>query len=204
MPKIKQSPKMPPEKRRRQLLNAALRLFLKKGYRVTTTEEIARKASLTKGALYHHFKNKEDILYELVKNLSEKMSETFVGRVKKNMTPIDFLRLILHHHHGVDEPAIKDMLDIYSQSFRIARIRKYISRQMEKGLKLFSENVDPAYTINKKMLQQLGVFIFALHDGLSVMRMFAPSLVDEEQQIKFIETCFNFDILTAKKAKGTK
>ncbi|MBN1213314.1 MAG: TetR/AcrR family transcriptional regulator [candidate division Zixibacteria bacterium] len=195
---------MPPEKRREQLLKAALKLFLKKGYKTTTTEEIARKAGLTKGSVYHHFKNKEDILFELVKRLSEKMSETFVDRLKKNMTPIDFLRLMLHHHHGVDEPAIKDMLDIYSQSFRIARIRKYISRQMEEGLKLFSENMDPAFTMNKKMLQQLGIFIFALHDGLSVMKMFAPSIVDEEKQIKFIETCFNFDILTAKITKGIK
>ena len=90
MPKIKQSPKMPAEKRRRQLLGAAYKLFLKKGYRVTTTEEIALKAGLTKGAIYHHFKNKEDILYELVKSISEEMNETFVGGFKKNMTPVDF------------------------------------------------------------------------------------------------------------------
>jgi AcrR family transcriptional regulator len=204
MSKIKQSPKLPADKRRKQLLNAAFRLFLKKGYRVTTTEEIARRAGLTKGALYHHFKSKEDILYELVKNFSEKINENFVSRVKKNMTPLDFLKLMVEHHKGVAEPEIKDMLDIYSQSFRIARIRRYISRQIEEGLKLFSDNMAPDYTADKKILKQLGIFIFALHDGLSVMKMFAPSLIDEKLQIELIETCFNFDTPTAKKTKGIK
>ena len=66
MPKIKQSPKLPPELRRHQLLKAARTLFVKKGYQGTTTEQIARRAGLTKGALYHHFTNKEDILMGLL------------------------------------------------------------------------------------------------------------------------------------------
>ena len=55
MAKIKQSPKMPAEVRREQLMMAARELFVKKGYRDTTTEEIARRARVTKGALYYHF-----------------------------------------------------------------------------------------------------------------------------------------------------
>ena len=67
MSKIKQSPKLPAEKRREQLLKAAEKVIVKKGFRHTTMEEIARQAKLTKGALYFHFKNKEEIFFELVK-----------------------------------------------------------------------------------------------------------------------------------------
>jgi AcrR family transcriptional regulator len=203
MSKIKQSPKMPPEKRREQLLKAALKLFLKKGYKTTTTEEIARKADLTKGALYHHFKNKEDILFELVKNLTEKMSQNFRDRLRNGMEPHEIFRVMIEHHKGIAEPIIKDLMDIYGQSFRINRIKRYINKHMQEGLNLLFDNINPRYAADKKQLNDLGIFIFALHDGLSVLKMFIPSLVDEERQIKFIETCFDFNKLTAKKAKGT-
>ena len=76
--KIKQSPKMPAEHRREQLLDAAGTLFMKKGYLGTTTEEVARKAGLTKGGLYFHFKNKEELLFELVKQMHEELQKNLV------------------------------------------------------------------------------------------------------------------------------
>ena len=57
MVKIKQSPKLPAEERKMQLLMSAQKLFTKKGFKETTTNEIAADAKLTKGALYFHFKN---------------------------------------------------------------------------------------------------------------------------------------------------
>ncbi|MDD3732927.1 MAG: TetR/AcrR family transcriptional regulator [candidate division Zixibacteria bacterium] len=201
MPKIKQSPKLPPEERRQQLLKAARKLFLKKGYRMTTTEEIARTAGLTKGALYHHFKSKEDMLYELIKKLTEKMDTSIHEMIKKNMEPIEILRLMLSHHVGFEPDLMRDMIDIYAQSLRIARIKRYIGKKMSEGIRLFGENLNPRYTGDKKLLNELVVFILALHHGLSVMKMFAPSLVNEEKQIKFIETYLNLDTL-AGKSKG--
>ncbi len=53
--RIRQSPKRPAGERRDQLLRAAHELFLRQGYRATSTDEIARRAGLTKGAFYFHF-----------------------------------------------------------------------------------------------------------------------------------------------------
>ncbi len=46
---------------RRALLDTARRLFTENGFQATRTEEIAEQAGLTRGALYHHFKDKEDL-----------------------------------------------------------------------------------------------------------------------------------------------
>jgi AcrR family transcriptional regulator len=46
---------------RRALLDTARRLFTRDGYQGTRTEEIAEQAGLTRGALYHHFRDKEDL-----------------------------------------------------------------------------------------------------------------------------------------------
>ena len=52
-----------PEVTEERILEAAQRLFLEKGYDNTTIQDIVDQlGGLTKGAVYHHFKSKEEIL----------------------------------------------------------------------------------------------------------------------------------------------
>ena len=46
---------------------------MEKGYANTTTQDIVDKVNISRGLLYYHFKNKEDILYYLVERYSEKL-----------------------------------------------------------------------------------------------------------------------------------
>lgn len=46
---------------RRALVTAARRLFALQGYAATSLDEVCERARVTKGALYHHFQNKEDL-----------------------------------------------------------------------------------------------------------------------------------------------
>lgn len=51
---------------REKILEAAKRVIMRKGIEGTSVREIAKEAELTTGAIYHHFKNKEEILYEVL------------------------------------------------------------------------------------------------------------------------------------------
>ena len=62
-----------PEIRRVEIMDAAMLLFMEKGYANTTTQDIVDKVNISRGLLYYHFKNKEDILYCLVERYSEKL-----------------------------------------------------------------------------------------------------------------------------------
>lgn len=53
------------EQTRQDILNAALELFHDRGYARTTLEQIARKAGVTRGAIYWHFKDKLDLFIAL-------------------------------------------------------------------------------------------------------------------------------------------
>jgi AcrR family transcriptional regulator len=48
-----------------RLLATATRLFAEQGYERTTVQEIVDQAGVTKGALYHYFGSKDDLLYEV-------------------------------------------------------------------------------------------------------------------------------------------
>jgi len=54
------------EHSRRHVLDAALNLFSHQGYRATTMREIADKAGVSTGNVYHHFEDKEQIFRTLL------------------------------------------------------------------------------------------------------------------------------------------
>ncbi|WP_062435378.1 TetR/AcrR family transcriptional regulator [Herbidospora daliensis] len=50
---------------RQRLLSAATRLFAEKGFESTSVQEIVAAAGVTKGAMYHYFDSKDDLLQEI-------------------------------------------------------------------------------------------------------------------------------------------
>ncbi|MFQ5665757.1 MAG: TetR/AcrR family transcriptional regulator [Candidatus Binatia bacterium] len=69
---------------RRDLLDVAIDCFARYGFQATSIARIARAAGVTKGALYYHFKDKEELLFAAVKNRIEQ----FERRVTADLTPI--------------------------------------------------------------------------------------------------------------------
>lgn len=55
------------EDRRNAILEAALELFIQKGYSGTKISDIAEKAGMSTGLMFHYFKSKEQLYVELVK-----------------------------------------------------------------------------------------------------------------------------------------
>jgi AcrR family transcriptional regulator len=73
---------LPEEVRRTQILDAARKCFIEKGYFPTRMEDIARVAGLSKGGIYFHFEGKRQIFEALVRQeyidsaaMLKKMSE---------------------------------------------------------------------------------------------------------------------------------
>lgn len=54
------------ERSRAQILEAALALFSHQGYRATSIREIAERAGVSTGNVYHHFRDKDTIFKELL------------------------------------------------------------------------------------------------------------------------------------------
>lgn len=61
-----------PEKRRQDFLETSLKLFTEKGYEKTTVNDIINAMGLSKGAFYHYFKSKEDVVEQITNEYAEK------------------------------------------------------------------------------------------------------------------------------------
>jgi AcrR family transcriptional regulator len=60
---------------RRALLGAARDLFAVRGYAETPTEEIVQRAAVTRGALYHHFRDKKDVFRAVIEEIESEIDE---------------------------------------------------------------------------------------------------------------------------------
>ena len=63
------------EATRGALIDAARRLFAERGYADVGTEEIVRAAGVTRGALYHHFDGKRDLLRAVYEQIEAEIAE---------------------------------------------------------------------------------------------------------------------------------
>jgi AcrR family transcriptional regulator len=61
------------EMTQRQLIDAARPLFAQRGYAEIGTEEIVQAAGMTRGALYHHYRNKEELFTAVVEDVIRDM-----------------------------------------------------------------------------------------------------------------------------------
>jgi TetR/AcrR family transcriptional regulator, transcriptional repressor for nem operon len=68
-PKRKATPSRDPERTRERLLQAASREIYRSGFQSASLDTILTSARVTKGALYHHFKNKEALGYAVVEEV---------------------------------------------------------------------------------------------------------------------------------------
>lgn len=64
-----------------KILDLAQEMFMDRGYLATSTRKIAKQLNIKQPALYHHYKNKEVLYYEVIKRLcldmGDKLNENF-------------------------------------------------------------------------------------------------------------------------------
>ena len=61
-----------PDRRPQELLDAALAVFAERGYRNTRIDDVAEAAGVTKGAVYHYFATKEELLLRAIEHYHDR------------------------------------------------------------------------------------------------------------------------------------
>ena len=83
-----------PAVRRRELIDCAQGMFLSRGYERTTINDVIVATGLSKGAFYHHFRSKEDLLEAIAARFAEQ-SLGFVAAVQAERDALASLNFML-------------------------------------------------------------------------------------------------------------
>jgi AcrR family transcriptional regulator len=83
------------EKTRANIIKAAISLFAKNGFHNTSITEIAELCRLSKGALYWHFKDKEDLLMAVIEQVKEEWKNVLRKELKRNWSAHEKIHRIL-------------------------------------------------------------------------------------------------------------
>ncbi|GIW45018.1 MAG: TetR family transcriptional regulator [Candidatus Binatia bacterium] len=135
------------EDSRRDLLNVAIDCFAKYGYAATSIDRIAKAAGVTKGALYYHFKDKEELLFESVKHRLGQFERRVVQEIAPVADPADSIRALgrICHDHATKSnhrrlivTLLVEALDTYPALDRLfrdmmRRFRGFIAGLVDRG-----------------------------------------------------------------------
>jgi AcrR family transcriptional regulator len=116
------------DRRRRQIVEGALRVFTAKGFDQATVREIANEAGLTMGSLYNYIRSKEDIIYivydYVTQQLRDEMTAAIAGienpeeRLKaamwQNLNAVnqyeDIIKFLYQESTKLDKPSLVNVL----------------------------------------------------------------------------------------------
>jgi AcrR family transcriptional regulator len=151
------------EKKKRHILESALKAFGEKGFQLATIDDIVAESGLSKGAIYNYFKSKEEIYLQLMQMRTEqniaKLKRSFLerGTAKeklhqffKNYAEIElsqkWQKMIGVHlefwiHSGRDEELKKVMTDRYDDVYQVLLVEI-----IEEGIRQneFNKETDPS------------------------------------------------------------
>ncbi len=85
-----------PEETVKKILDASLKLFMEKGYEDTTVLDIiAETGGLTRGAFYHHFKSKEEVMDTLCEKLFYEFNPFERAKQHKELNGLEKMKFVL-------------------------------------------------------------------------------------------------------------
>jgi AcrR family transcriptional regulator len=164
------------EQRRREIMNAARKVFSINGFSKTTMEDIAREAELSPGTLYLYFKNKDELYaslsVEVLEHLLERLKHAYVKEAQNPQMRINDLKETLFEVYEVDPLILINLFHLQSSEIlknlappMLTTIRDLSKKSLEIISKIFAEGIQDEVFIAKHP-EALSDVMWALFSGV--------------------------------------
>ncbi len=108
------------------LMSAAVRVLSREGVSGLTMDDVAMEAGVAKGTLYVYFKNKQDLLKELVETATAPMVEELTAILESNASPKDRLISMTQRHLAYfDDHRDFFRIFVHDRMTAIQRMKRY-------------------------------------------------------------------------------
>lgn len=173
----------PPETRRAQILGAAMTCFGERGYHETSIDDIAARSGLSKGAVYHHFAGKRDILLGLFEFWSDRMHERW-EQISRETDPLTALTRDAETAFAVAEEAeaiVKASFEMLAHAVRDDEMRSRIAGVYDATRGHFASLLRQARQeglIRDVDEDSLAYALIGMFEGLFIVKAMDPGRVD--------------------------
>lgn len=156
------------QKREEEIINAAMKFFLEKGYIHATMEDIIDETELSKGGVYHYFNNKADICVKLMDSVT---SDRLDLTDKLNMDNPDIIEELCYYFIKLlktDSEEVKLASIILIDTRNDIELQKKIHEQfVGRDLSIISEYIYSGTNIkNKKSFERKLYFFLEIFHAL--------------------------------------
>jgi TetR/AcrR family transcriptional regulator, acrAB operon repressor len=80
---------------KQKIIDAAVELFETNGYNATRIEDIAEKTGMTRGAVYWHFKNKDELYTYILEMFEQRLDLLLTESLNETRSPLERLRWLM-------------------------------------------------------------------------------------------------------------
>jgi AcrR family transcriptional regulator len=119
---------------RAQILHAALACFSNKGYHQTSMDDIVAESGLSKGALYWHFKSKQELFVSLIEWYMSAFGEEASHAWTDDMSATDKIRAMMMFFVDSSEqliPFFKITIDFWAQTSEDEQLRAIFDEMLD-------------------------------------------------------------------------
>ena len=139
----------PTEKTKSEILKTAVRLFEEKGFEKVNIEDIVKEVGVTRGAFYHYFKSREDLIYAVVLQIlaDDEINPFLLAPKEEGLNALEKLRyalkfdreakfapaLLKELYKAMNDPSIFRSLIVFNASAGASYVEKLLIEGNEDG-----------------------------------------------------------------------
>ena len=186
--------------RKQRIIDATIEVLKENSIEETTVRKIAAKAGLTTGALYHHYKNKDDILFDVITQ-SLQFTHKMVEEVRSDKSLKDSDRLLSEIVSNVAKRLSKvdeQKLHILLLTDVIARNREIKDKYQTNYTEIISNTANlfaNAFGIeNNEYKKAVATILIAAIDGIALQQALGVLPEEQERMIKIFNSFFTESI----------
>jgi TetR/AcrR family fatty acid metabolism transcriptional regulator len=173
-----------------RIIQAATKMFAKKGFFQAKVSEIAKEAQVADGTVYIYFDNKDDILISLFEEQMQRVLDNMVTRLSEQDGPVKKLeQFALTHLQLIEEN--KSMAEIIQVELR--RSSKFMKEYKNEKFARYLDLIDDIIRDG----QERGVFKKSVIPGIAKRAFFGA--LDEMSRFWVLSSRKEYDIKTAAK-----
>ena len=163
-----------------KILDSAEEFIQKNGMNNIDINKICKSAGLTKGAFYHHFQNKQQLLLEIFNRWIKQVSSEVEITGYKNINTVDLIINIIDRITPAFENASNQLpifIELYTEAISDKNSRTYVLESYNNFISFFSELLKNGMVkgfIKKADPVKLSKILFSINLGLLIQGLIDP------------------------------